>query len=143
MDGGVVKHLAALRHAKEARALLERLGAELRHLVYLLTAGESAVFLAVGDDVLRRGLVETGDALQERGRGGVYIHAHGVDAVLDDAVERLLEPRLRHIVLVLPHADGHGVDLHKLRERVLQTARDGYRRAKVDVILRELLRSEL
>ena len=32
VDGGVVEHAFALRHAQKARALLEGLGAELRHL---------------------------------------------------------------------------------------------------------------
>ena len=114
MDGGVVKHLAALRHAKEARALLECLGAELRHLVYLAAARESAVFLAVCDDVLCRGLRQAGHALKKRRRGSVYIHADGVHAVLDYTAKRFVQARLRQVVLVLPHAYAFGVYFYKL-----------------------------
>ena len=143
MDGGVIEHLLALRHAQEACALLESLGAELRHLIDGLAAGEDAVLLTVGDDVLRGGLGETRHALKERGGRGVYIHADGIDAVLDDAGERLLKARLRHIVLVLADADGHGVYLDKLRERILEPARDGDSGAEVDVIVRELFGGKL
>ena len=50
---------------------------------------------------------------------------------------------MRHIVLVLPHADRLGVDLDQLRQRVLQAAGDGHGAAQVDVKLRELLRRQL
>jgi hypothetical protein len=45
------------------------------------------------------------------------VHAGG-----DHAVERLLEQRLVHVVLVLPDADRLGVDLHQLGQRILQAA---------------------
>ena len=142
MDGSVVQHLFALRHAQEARALLESLGAQLRHLVDGLAAGEDAVFLPVGHDVFGRGPVQAGHPLQQRGRGGVHVHTHGVDAVLHHAVERLLQAGLGHVVLVLSHADGHGVDLHQLRQGILESAGDGHRRAEVHVVVGKLLRGQ-
>ena len=54
MNGGIVEHTFALRHAQEARALLERLGTELRHFFDLRTRGKRAVFLTVGNDIFRR-----------------------------------------------------------------------------------------
>ena len=48
-----------------------------------------------------------------------------------------------HIVLVLAHADGLGVDLHQLCQRVLQAAGDGNGAAQGNVKLRELLGRQL
>ena len=49
-----------------------------------------------------------------------------------------------HVVLILPHADGLGVDLHQLRQRVLQPPRDGHgASAGSRRYSRELLRGEL
>ena len=48
-----------------------------------------------------------------------------VDAAFDHSFERLLKLALIDIVLVLAHADGLGIDLHQLRERVLQAAGNG------------------
>ena len=63
VDGGVIEHLLALRHAQEACTLLEGLGAELRHLVDGLAAGEDTVLLAIGDNVLRGGFGKPRHAL--------------------------------------------------------------------------------
>ena len=50
---------------------------------------------------------------------------------------------MRHIVLVLPDADGLGVDFDELGQGVLQAARNGHRAAQVDVELGELLGRQL
>ncbi|CAN3996757.1 hypothetical protein PBMFNG_PBMFNG_00960, partial [Dysosmobacter welbionis] len=47
------------------------------------------------------------------------VHAHGVHTVLHHTVQSLVQPLGGHVVLVLSHADGLGVDLHQLRQRVL------------------------
>ena len=46
-------------------------------------------------------------------------------------------------MLVLAHPDGLGVDLHQLRQGVLEQPGDGYGAAEVHVVLRELLRRQL
>ena len=46
-------------------------------------------------------------------------------------------------MLVLAHADGHGIDLHQFRQRVLQAAGDGDRRSQIDVVIRKFLRRQL
>ena len=51
--------------------------------------------------------------------------------------------RLVHVVLVLPHADGLRIDLHQLRQRVLQPAGDGHRAAQRDVHVWELLGGQI
>ncbi len=45
---------------------------------------------------------------------------------------------LVHVMLVLAHADGLGVDLHQLRQRILQAPRDRHRAAQRHVEVREL-----
>ena len=90
VHGGIVQHVFALAHAQEARALLKRLGAELRHLLELRPALECAVLLAVLHNVLRYGGRYAGNLFQQ-GRGRrVQVHAHGVHAVLHHAGERLV-----------------------------------------------------
>ena len=42
-------------------------------------------------------------------------------------------------MLVLAHADGLGIDLHQLRQGVLEPPGNGHRRAQIYVVLRELL----
>ena len=45
-------------------------------------------------------------------------------------------------MLVLSHADGLGVDLHQLRQRVLEAPGNGYGRPETHVVLGELLRRQ-
>ena len=46
-------------------------------------------------------------------------------------------------MLILPHADGLGVDLHQFRQRILHPAGNADRAAQADVKLRELLGGQL
>ena len=46
-------------------------------------------------------------------------------------------------MLILPHADGLGLDLDELGQRILKPTRDRDSRAQIDVILREFLGAEL
>ncbi|MPM35682.1 hypothetical protein SDC9_82275 [bioreactor metagenome] len=143
MHARVVKHQLALRHAEESRALLERLRPHFRHFHELLAAHERAILLAVSDDIFRERFVQPRNLAQQGRRRGVDVHADGVDAVLHHALEGFAQPFLRHIVLILPYANGLGIDLNQLRQGILEPPRDGYRRTQVDVVLRELLRGEL
>ena len=138
VHGRVIQHAAALRHAQKTGALLERARPELRHLAQRGAARERAVFLAVGHDVLRHGGRKAGNLPQQAGRGRVQVHAHGVHAVLHHAVQRLAELLRRHVVLILPDADGLRVDLHELGQRVLQPPGDGDGAAQRHVERREL-----
>lgn len=63
-----------------------------------------------------------GNVGEELLAGSVQIHAHGVDAADDHVVEAALEFGLVDVVLVLPHADGFGIDLDKFRQRVREAA---------------------
>lgn len=139
----MIEDLLALRHAEEARALLERFGAELRHLFQLAAGGERAVLLAVGDDVLCRRGVQAGHLLQKRRGGRIEVDADGIDTIFHHGVQCSGQLLLRHIMLILADADGLRVDLHELRQRILQTARDGDCGAEIDIVLREFLGGEL
>ena len=117
--------------------------AKLRHLKQLGTGGKAAVFFPVGHNVFGDGGIDAGDVPQQRGRGGIEIDPHRVDAAFHHAGQGGIQPGRRHIVLVLPNADGLGVDLHQLRQRVLQAAGDGNGAAQVDIVFREFLAGQL
>ncbi len=139
MNCGVVQQVFAAGDAQKAGALLKGLGPQLGRFQQRLAVGEGAVFRPIGRDVFGHGFADARDPLQQGGGGGVEIHAHSVDAILHHAVQGLAQPGLGHIVLILPHADGFGVDLHQLRQRVLEAAGDGNRRTQRHVKLRKLL----
>ena len=66
---------------------------------------------------------------KKRCGGRIEVDADGIDTVLDDGVQRGGELLFRHVMLILADADGLRVDLHELRQRILQTARNGDRGA--------------
>ena len=119
MDGGVVQNVLAPRDAQKARALLEGLLPELWHREQLPPGVKPAVFLPVGNNVFGKRPADPGDVAQKGMRGGVEVHPHAVDAVLNHPVQALGELALRHVVLILPHPDGLGVDLDQLGQRCL------------------------
>jgi hypothetical protein len=99
--------------------------------------------LAVRDDAPGERGADARDAGEQRRARGVELDAHGVHAALHHLVELAGEQRLIHVVLVLPHADGLGVDLHQLGERVLQAARDGDGPAHREVEVGKLLAGDV
>ena len=136
-----IQRVAAV-HAQEARALLKRLRPQLRHLLEL-RAGGDAVFVAIGDDVVRQRLADARHVRQQRRGGRLHIHADARNAAFHHAGERVFQLRLLQIVLILPHADGLRVDLHQLGQRVLHAPRDGNRASERDVVFRKFLRRQL
>ena len=141
VHGGIVENVVPVRDAQKARALRERLLAQLGHVQDLFPVREPPVLLAVGDDIFRHARVQPRDIAQQGDARRVRVHADAVHAVLEDARENRYTYSI-HVVLVLPHTDGLGVDLDELRERVLQPARDGDGAALGDVKIGELLRGE-
>ena len=140
--GGGVQRVFAVAHAQEAGALFKRPGPQLGHL-FELGAALDAVFLTVGHDVFGQRRTDARHMGQQRRRGGAHLHAHAVDAALHHAVQRLLQLAFLQIMLILPHADGLGVDLDQLGQRVLHAAGDADRAAERHIKLRELLRRQL
>ena len=143
MHGGGVKRIVAVGNAKEARRLLEGLGAQPGHGQKIATGAEGAVGAAEADNGVGACGRKAGNAAQKRGAGRIDVDADGVDAVLDDRVEAMRQLLLVNVVLILTHADRLGLDLDEFRERILQTARDGDGAAVAHVKIRELGRSEL
>ena len=142
VNGRAVQRLLTAHDAQEARALLKGLFAQFRHLQQLSAAAERAVFLSIGYNSARHSGAQPRNAAEQLARGCVQIHAHGIDAILHHAVQRLSQALLRHIVLILPHTDGLGIDLDQLRKGILQAPRDGHRRAQGYIVLREFCRSQ-
>ena len=86
---------------------------------------------------------EAGHPLEQGGRRGIRIHSNSIDAVLYHAVQRLSQAGLGHIVLILSHADGLGVDLHQLGQGILEPPGDGHGASQVHIVLWKLLGGQL
>jgi hypothetical protein len=108
---------------------VKALGPSPAHLLERLARGERTVGIAVGDDMLCQLGTDARHVGEQCRAGGVHIHAHGVDHALHHAIQGVGERRLVHIVLVQPHANGPGVDLDQLSQRVLGAAGNGDRPA--------------
>ena len=67
---------------------------------------------------------------EKRGGGGVEIDAHRVHRILNHGIERLGQPVLVDIVLILADPDALGLDLDQFGQRVLQAPGDGNRAAQ-------------
>ena len=138
-----VQRIVAAADAQKARRLLEGLGAQAGHVHQLLAALEGAVGIAPAHHRLGHAARQARDARQQRRRGRVQVHAHGVHAVLDHGVELARQLALVHVVLVLAHANALGVDLDQLGQRVLQPARNAGGAAQAHVHVGHFLRGEL
>ena len=142
MHPGAVQHIAAFRHAQKPGALLVSLRPQLRHFQHLPARAEGSVLFPVLDDIFRRCGIQPRHPAQKRRAGRIQIHTHSVDAVLHHAVQRFVQPGLGAIMLVLPHADGFGVNFHQLCQGILQPAGNRHSRTQIDIILRKFLRRQ-
>ena len=142
MHGRGIERVVAVHHAQEASGLLERALAHARHLQQLLAAAEGTVGVAERHDVAGQRVAQARDTRQQRHRRGIQIRADGVHAVFHHRIERLAELQRTHVMLILAHADGLGIDPHELRERILQTARNRHGPAQRHVEIGELLGGE-
>jgi len=119
-----IERIVAVGHAQEARALLEGLVAETRHLEDRSARAERAMLVAILDHVFGDARAESGDARQQRARCGIDVDADAIDAVLDHGIERTCQLHLVDVVLVLADANGLRFDLDQFREWILQASRD-------------------
>ena len=142
MNGGRVQRVFAVPYPQEARALLKGFRPQLGHLFQLCPAG-NAVFFPVSHDIFSQRGADARHMGQQRRRCGGKLHTHAVDASFHHAVQRFLQLALLQVVLILPHADGLGVDLDQLRQRVLHPAGNADRAAQADVKLGKLLSGQL
>ena len=122
--------------------MLEGLGPQARHLQEFLARHEGPIGLTI----LHNGLGEAGakarDIGQQRCRGRVEVHPHGIHRVLDDGTERAAELILVDVMLVLADADRLGLDLDEFGQRVLQAAGDRHCATQRHVEIREFARRE-
>ena len=136
-----VERVVAAADAQEARALLERLRAQPRHVARARSAR--------GTGRARRGAPRSASArpsaMPETRRSS------GAEAVLTSTPTAFTQSSttasserdsaLGHVVLVLADADRLRVDLHQLGERILQAPRDRHRAAQRDVEVRAARRA--
>ena len=142
MNAGAVQRVAAGVQTQKPGALLESFGAQAGHLEQVSTAAEGAVGVPPAHHRLGHRLAQARHTGQQRHAGGVEVHAHAVDAILDHGVQAARQLALVHVVLVLAHADGLGVDLHQLGQRVLQAPRNAGRATQADVHVGHFLGSK-
>ncbi len=143
VDGGCIQRVLGTRQAQKACALFKCLGAKALDLFQLRTGGKRALLLTPSHNIFSGSVGNAGHTGQQRGGRRVQIHANAVHTVFHHTVQRFVQALLGHIMLVLAHAHGLGVDFNQFGQRVLQAARNGHRAAQVDIILRELLRRQL
>ena len=142
MHSGIVENIRTVRNTQKTGALRKRLFAQLRNLQNILAGNEFAVLFSISDNIFCNASIQTRHILEEGNARRVQIDADAVDAVLQHARQDAVQPLFIHVVLVLTDADGLRVDFDELRERVLQTTRDGYRAALRDVEIGEFLRTQ-
>ena len=124
MDPRGVEGVAAAGDLEEPGCLDVGRLTESRHLEELRPAGEGAVLRPPFLKALGHRLVEPRDVAKERGAGGVGVDADVVHAALHDRVERGIEVPGLDVVLIETDADVRRLDLHKLRERILEATAD-------------------
>ena len=143
VNGRGIQRVIAVIDAQEARALLKCFWPQTAHLQQLLAVLELTVLITPGDDILRHHTGQARHAGQQGNGSGVQVHADGVNTVFHYRIQLARQLRLAHVVLILAHADGFRVNLHQLRQRILQTTGDRDRTAQGNVQIRELLRCQL
>ncbi len=143
MHTGGVQRVVAAGDAQKARRLLKGFVPKARHFFQFAARADHAVGVAEFNNVVGQGLVQTGHARQQRRRGGVHFHAHGVHTVFHHGVQLPCELGLGYVVLVLAHTNGFRIDFHQFRQRVLEATGDGNGTANGDVQVRKFFGGKL
>ena len=91
------------------------------HMPVLSYFGRSAAYLLLG------GLLGSFSTRLRATHERVRRREQQLDAILDNSVDRPGQHRLRHVVLILAHPNGFGVDLDQFGEWVLQPPGDRHR----------------
>ena len=144
MDSRAVQRIVAAADAQEAGGLLEGLVAQARHLANRSAIAERAVGVRGSRRCFSPARLFRPDTRASSGsRSRVQVHADRIDAVFDRRIERARQRALVHVVLILADADGLGIDLHQLGQRVLQAPRDATRRRAGSRRVREIPRRRM
>ncbi|MNN36623.1 hypothetical protein D3C81_1505250 [compost metagenome] len=104
---------------QETDALLERFGAEPRHLLQLFAALETPVLFAEFNNVLRRSRVNAGHVGQERRGSGIHVHTDVVYSRFHDVLQAFVKMLLGDVMLVLPNTNRLRLNLDQLCQRIL------------------------
>ena len=142
VDRRAVERRFPVMDAQESRALGKCRITKTRHIVQSTAVFETAMLVAVGDDVLGNRGIDARNTAEECGGGGVEIYADMVDGVLDSSIERFLQLLLADVMLILSDTDRLWVDLNELCQRVLHAARDGDCAANRHIVVRQLFLGE-
>ena len=142
VDRRAVERRFPVMDAQESRALGKCRITETRHIVQSTAGFETAMLVAVGDDVLGNRGIDARNTAEECGGGGVEIYADMVDGVLDGCIERFLQFLLADVMLILSDTDRLWVDLNELCQRILHAARDGDCAANRHIVVRQLFLGE-
>src|SRR2546426_562929 len=110
--------------SREPRRLLVRSLGHLGHGAERRAGAEGAVRFPVRDDRGGAPLAEARDVAQQARGRAVTVDTDVRDARDEGFVQGAGERELVDVVLILSDADRPGLDLHQLRERVLQAAGD-------------------
>jgi len=105
MDRRPVEKPVALGQAQKTRRLHKGILAQPLDRLDLLAGGKFPPLFPIPDDILRHPSIDTGDVLQQRGRGGVQIDADTVDARFHHLIEGFGQTDLIDIMLVKPYPD--------------------------------------
>ena len=139
MHAGHIQRVAAAADAQKSRALFKSLGAQAGHFQQLLAVGKRAVGFAPFHDGFGHCGAQARYAAEQWRAGGVQVHAHAVHAVLHHGVELTCQLTLVHVVLVLAHANGFGIDLDQFGQRILQAAGNAGGSAQAHIHIGQLL----
>ena len=113
--------------AQETCTLCKGGWAETRNFEQLAAILETAVFIAVGDDIFCRGGIDACDMAQQCRRGSVQINAYMVDGRFNRSIECAGKFSLIDIMLILSDADGLRVNLDEFSQGILYAPGNGNR----------------
>ena len=139
VHAGHVQRVATAANSQKPCALLESFGTQTGHLQKLLAVVERAVGLAPAHHRLGHAARQARDPAEQRHAGSVEVHPNRVHAVFHHGFQAFDQIALVHVVLVLAHADGFGVDLDQFGQRVLQPPGDAGRAAQAHIHVGHLL----
>ena len=119
---GRIQRILSSCNSHKTGTLFKCLGPQLGNLQQLLSVCKCTVFLPVGHNIFGNGFRDSFNIFQKRSRSCIQIHADPVYTVLHYALKGLWAQCLWSIVLILPYANGLGINFYQLCQRILKTS---------------------
>ena len=138
MDRSFIQRFITVLDAQEACTLCKCLRTELLDFQQLIAVRESAVLIAVVDDLFGCSTVQTGNMCQQFLGSCIQVRTCTVDALHDCFIQAFIQCLFRQVMLVLTDTDGLRIDLDQFCQRVEQSSADGYGRTFLNSHIREL-----